>query len=70
MIGSVLDALVQASVLQNDSASYVVESTGKFVKTRKQRGQDKPVGILVRISQAEVEYFDLDVSEQIRQFVA
>ena len=70
LVGSVLDALVQASVLQNDSSSYVVESTGKFVKTRKQRGQDKPVGILVRISQAQVEYFDLEVSDQTRQFVA
>lgn len=70
LIGSVLDALVQAKVLQNDSSGYVVASTGTFAKTRKRRGQDKPVGILIRISPAEIEYLDLEVADIISQSVA
>lgn len=70
LIGSVLDALVQAEILQNDSSGYVVESSGKFVKTRKKRGEEKPVGILIRISQAEVEYLDLEFISHNIQSVA
>ncbi len=47
LIGSVLDALVESDILQNDSSGYVVASTGTFAKTRKHRGQDRPVGILI-----------------------
>jgi Holliday junction resolvase RusA-like endonuclease len=61
LTGSVLDALVEAGVLQNDSSSYVVSSTGAFAKTRKRRGRDKPLGILIRISPAQVEHLDLDL---------
>ncbi|MBW4504869.1 MAG: RusA family crossover junction endodeoxyribonuclease [Scytonema hyalinum WJT4-NPBG1] len=60
--GSVLDSLVEAGVLQNDSSSYVVSCSGSFARTRKRRGQDKPVGILVRISEAEIEYLDFDIT--------
>ena len=70
LTGSVLDALVEAEVLQNDSSGYVVASTGTFVKTRKRRGQDKPVGILVRISPAQIEYLDLSVANIISKSVA
>ena len=62
LIGSVLDALVQAEILQNDSSGYVIGSSGIFVKTRKRRGQDKPVGILVRILPAQIEYLDFDIT--------
>ena len=70
LIGSVLDALVQAEILQNDSSGYVVGSSGKFVKTRKRRGEDKPVGILVKISPAQIEYFDFDIASIAPQSVA
>jgi Holliday junction resolvase RusA-like endonuclease len=70
LTGSALDALVQAEVLQNDSSGYVVESSGKFVKTRKERGKEKPVGILIRISQAEVDYLDLELINHNTQSVA
>ncbi|GIW59500.1 MAG: hypothetical protein KatS3mg087_0566 [Patescibacteria group bacterium] len=58
--GSVLDALVQSGVLENDSSSYVVGCSGKFVKARKKRGQDKVQGILIRITPASIEYIDFD----------
>lgn len=61
LTGSVLDALVESGTLAGDSSSFVIESNGKFVKTRKKRGQDKPVGVLVRISSAQIEYVDLDL---------
>jgi len=70
LIGSVLDALVEAEILQNDSSGYVAGSSGIFVKTRKRRGQDKPVGILVRIAPAQIEYVDLDVAIATPQSVA
>jgi Holliday junction resolvase RusA-like endonuclease len=70
LIGSVLDALVQSEILQNDSSGYVVGSSGIFVKTRKRRGQDKPVGILIRIVPAEIEYVDFEITNVISQSVA
>jgi len=70
LTGSVLDALVEAEILQNDSSGYVVASTGTFVKTRKRRGQDKPVGILIRITPAQIEYLDLSVASTVSQSVA
>ncbi len=70
LIGSVLDALVEAEILQNDSSGYVVASTGTFVKTRKRRGQDKPLGILIRIIRAEIEYMDFDIASTAPQSVA
>jgi hypothetical protein len=68
--GSVLDSLVEAGVLQNDSSSYVVSCSGSFARTRKRRGQDKPVGILIRITPAEIEYLDLEVATITPQSVA
>ncbi|MUG98916.1 hypothetical protein F7734_44135 [Scytonema sp. UIC 10036] len=65
LTGAVLDALVEARVLENDSSSYVAASSGKFVKTRKRRGQDKPVGILIRIVPAQIEYFEMDAISAI-----
>lgn len=58
--GSVLDALVQAGVLENDSSGYVVGCSGRFVKARKKRGQDKIQGILIRLVPASIEYIDFD----------
>lgn len=58
LTGSVLDALVQAEILANDSSSYVAASSGKFVKWRKRKGQEKKIGILVEISPAEIELLD------------
>lgn len=55
LIGSVLDALVQAEVIMNDSSSYVSGCSGKFVQWKKQRGVDKQVGILVEILSSEIE---------------
>jgi hypothetical protein len=60
LTGAVLDALVEAGILQNDSSSYVIASTGAFAKTRKRKGRDKPLGILIRIFPAQVEHLDLD----------
>lgn len=70
LIGSVLDALVGADILQNDSSGYVVASSGTFVKTRKRRGQDKPVGILIQITPAQIEYLDLEIASTAPQSVA
>jgi hypothetical protein len=70
LIGSVLDALVESDILQNDSSGYVVASTGTFAKTRKHRGQDRPVGILIRITPAQIEYLDLSVASTVSQSVA
>jgi hypothetical protein len=50
--GSVLDALVQAGYLENDSSSYVIGSSGLFVKQKKERDKEKVQGILVRVSPA------------------
>jgi Holliday junction resolvase RusA-like endonuclease len=66
LIGSVLDALVEAEILQNDSSGYVVASTGSFAKTRKRRGQDRPVGILIRISPAQIQYLDFDIASVVQ----
>jgi len=54
LIGSVLDCLVEAGVLANDSSGYVVGCSGEFVKQRKERNQDKQVGILVIITPAQL----------------
>ncbi len=68
--GSVLDSLVEAGILRNDSSSYVVSCSGTFAKTRKKRGCDRAVGILIRITPAEIEYVDLDVASIAPQSVA
>lgn len=65
LTGSVLDILVQSGVLRNDSSSFVTSSSGSFVKCRKQRGQDKLVGILIQISQAEIQYLDDSIASRI-----
>ncbi len=65
LTGAVLDALVEAGVLQNDSSSYVIASTGAFAKTRKRSGQEKPLGILIRISPAQVEHLDFDITNAV-----
>lgn len=52
--GSVLDALVQAGCLENDSSSFVVSSSGIFASQKKLRGKDKVVGVLIRIKDSEV----------------
>jgi hypothetical protein len=56
--GSVLDAMVQAGYLENDSSSFVVGCSGVFVKQRKVRNQEKTVGILVRVKPALLELFE------------
>ncbi len=68
--GSVLDSLVQVGILQNDSSSYVVSCSGTFARTRKRRRQDKPIGILVRISPMDIELLDFDISDITAQSVA
>ena len=70
LTGSVLDALVQAEILQNDSSGYVVSCSGTFARTRKRRGEDRPVGVLVHINPAEIEYMDFDVASTAPQSVA
>lgn len=70
LVGSVLDALVEGEILENDSSAYVVGCSGVFVKTRKRRGQDKPVGVLVRITSAEIEFLELDLTAITPQSVA
>lgn len=51
--GAVLDAMV-GLYLENDSSTYVTGSRGKFCKTRKRRGRNKEVGILVEVYPGEV----------------
>lgn len=70
LLGSILDALVTAEVLKNDSSGYVVASSGAFAKTRKRRGRDKPVGVLIRIIPAQIEHLDFDISDIAPQSVA
>jgi Holliday junction resolvase RusA-like endonuclease len=53
--GSVLDALVESGLISGDSARYVVASSGKFVKTKKPKFAELPVGIWVNIEPAEIE---------------
>jgi Holliday junction resolvase RusA-like endonuclease len=55
LTGSVLDALVESGVLSGDSGRYVVESSGRFVKTKKPKFAELPVGIWVTIEPAEIE---------------
>lgn len=60
LTGSVLDVLVDAQFLGNDSSSNVVESSGRFVKVRKKRGEDKKVGILVKVyAKKDIEIIEL-----------
>ena len=70
LIGSVLDVLVGSGVLQNDSSGFVVGSSGTFTKSRKRRNRDKPVGILIRITPAQIEYLDFDITDIAPQSVA
>jgi Holliday junction resolvase RusA-like endonuclease len=52
--GAVLDAMVQAEFLQNDSSSYVVGCSGIFVKQPKEKKLEKAIGILIRVTPANV----------------
>jgi Endodeoxyribonuclease RusA len=52
--GAVIDSLVQAEYLENDSCSYVVGCSGLFVKQRKRRNEQKSVGVLVQVYPASV----------------
>ena len=61
LTGALLDSLVEAGVLKNDSSSFVASSSGTFVKTCKKRGRDKPLGVLVQIAPMQVELLDLDI---------
>ena len=61
LTGSVLDALVDANYLRGDSSSCVVSSQGRFVKTKKKRNQPKPIGVLVKVYDAEIEEIDFEV---------
>ncbi|MFL9455981.1 MULTISPECIES: hypothetical protein [Nostocales] len=47
-------------MLQNDSSSFVVASSGSFCKVKKRRGEDKKVGVLVSVTPAQLEFLDLD----------
>ncbi len=58
--GSVLDALVQANYLENDSSSFVSSCSGTFFKVRKRHNQPKPQGILVKVTPAEIEFLELN----------
>ncbi|MBO3463977.1 hypothetical protein G7B40_037760 [Aetokthonos hydrillicola Thurmond2011] len=58
MTGAVLDCLTESGILANDSSGYVVGCSGEFVKQRKERNQDKQVGILVIISPAQLRSLD------------
>ncbi len=61
LVGAVLDALVQGGVLGNDSSSYITAASGTFARTKGKRGEEKPIGVLVRILPAQIEYIDLDL---------
>jgi len=63
LIGSVLDAMVEAEILSNDSSGYVVGCSGRFYKIRKQRNQPKCVGILVKVSAATVQELEIDIKQ-------
>ncbi|MBR8841176.1 MAG: hypothetical protein DSM106950_46375 [Stigonema ocellatum SAG 48.90 = DSM 106950] len=66
LTGSVLDCLVEAEVLANDSSGYVVGCSGEFVKQRKQRNQDKVVGILgVQVSSEQKTRLSLKVKSSV-----
>lgn len=58
LIGSVLDALVQSEILENDSSSYVVGCSGEFVKIGKPRGLEKPLGVLVKVRNRSITDWD------------
>jgi len=58
LIGSVLDALVQAELIQNDSSSFVTGVKGHFTSIRKPRGVERPLGILVSVKQSTVTTWD------------
>ena len=58
LIGSVLDALVQAEIIENDSSSYVPGCSGEFVKIGKPRGLEKPLGILIKARSANQTSWD------------
>lgn len=50
--GAVMDAMVQAEYLKNDSSSYVVGCSRVFVKQG--RGKGKAIGILIRVTPASI----------------
>lgn len=58
LIGSVLDALVQAELIQNDSSSFVTGVRGHFTQIAKPRGKEKPLGILISVKQSAVTKWD------------
>jgi len=60
LVGAVIDALVKAEVLQNDSSSFVTGQSGNFCKVYKLRGVEKPVGILVQIIPKNIEELEYD----------
>jgi Holliday junction resolvase RusA-like endonuclease len=66
LTGAVEDALVKAKYLGNDSSGYVVDSRGRFAKTKKRRGIPLDVGILVKVYQGEIVELEPDVVDKFR----
>jgi len=60
LIGSVLDALVQAELIQNDSSSFVTGVRGYFTSVRKPKGKDRPIGILISAKPSSVTVWDYE----------
>jgi len=58
LLGSILDVLVQAEYLGNDSSSFVVSSSGTFVTVRKPKNAEKPMGVLVSVVPMEMPKLD------------
>jgi Holliday junction resolvase RusA-like endonuclease len=65
LTGMILDALVDAKFLKEDSSGFVADSGGKFCKVKKKRNEEKIQGTLVTITKAEIQ--TIDFSNEIWQ---
>lgn len=67
LVGSVLDALVKAGYLQNDSSSFVIESSGKFVKTKKRRGVPREKGVIIEVYKGYTTELEADIFDEFKR---
>lgn len=54
LVGSIMDAMVKAGSIENDSSSHVCYVSGRFIKTKKKRGEEKRVGAVIKYYESKI----------------
>ncbi len=66
--GAVMDAMQDAKVIDGDSSSYVLHSDGQFCTLTPKKGEEKKIGILVKVYPCQLRELPPEFLEGVRIF--